>query len=83
MAEFNYMTNAGLYTGRKLRGANVAPRYKRFDTAAEAVRFAVEDLTGSQLQGSVLEVEEARFDGRQIRSLYDAPGYPFPRRHEG
>ncbi|MCL6708310.1 hypothetical protein M8R20_15020 [Pseudomonas sp. R2.Fl] len=83
MADFDYMTTAGLYAGKKHRGGNVSPRYKRFDTAAEAVRFAIEDLPGSQLQGSVLEVDEARFDGKQIRKLYDAPGYPFPRRRQG
>lgn len=83
MAEFDYMTTAGLYAGRKQRGGNVRPRYQRFDTAAEAVQFAIENLADSQLLGSVLEVEEARFDGRQIRGLYDAPGYPLPRRQKG
>jgi hypothetical protein len=80
MADFDYHRTAGLYAGKSHRGGNVRPRYRRFETAAEAVRFAIEDLPGSQLPGSVLEVEEARFEGQQIRKLYDAPGYPFPRR---
>lgn len=79
VAEFNYMTGAGLYVGRRSRGSS-GPRYKRFETAAEAVRFAIEDMPGSQLRDSMLEVDESQFDDRQIRMLYDAPGYPFSRR---
>ncbi len=34
MAEFDYMIEAGLYTGKTLR-SSCGPRYKRFETAAE------------------------------------------------
>lgn len=78
MTEFNYMTGAGLYAGKRYRGSSVL-RYKRFDTAAEAVRFAIEEMPDSQLRGCVLEVDEIRFDDGQIRMLYDAPGYPLAR----
>lgn len=79
MAEFNYTIEAGLYTGKTLRSSR-GPRYRRFETAAEALRFAMEEMPGSQLRGCVLEVNEARFDERQIRVLYDAPAYPLSRR---
>lgn len=79
MAEFNYTIEAGLYTGKTLRNSR-GPRYRRFETAAEALRFAMEEMPGSQLRGCVLEVNEARFDERQIRVLYDAPAYPLSRR---
>ncbi len=81
MAEFDYMIEAGLYTGKTLRSSR-GPRYKRFETAAEAVRFAMEDLPGPQLRGCVMEVNEARFDEKQIRMLYDAPAYPLSRREK-
>ena len=81
MAEFDYMIEAGLYTGKTLRSSR-GPRYRRFETAAEAVRFAMEDLPGPQLRGCVLEVNEARFDERQIRMLYDAAAYPLSRREK-
>jgi len=79
VADFDYKTEAGLYAGKRYQGSS-GPRYKRFETAAEAVRFAIEDMPGSQLRGSVLEVDEARFDDTQIRRLYDAPEFPLSRR---
>jgi len=37
-------------------------------------------MPGAQQLGSLLEVDEARFEYGQIRALYDAPGYPLHRR---
>ena len=56
--------------------------YKRFDTVAEALRFAIEVMPASLLRGSILEVEEARFDSTQIQRLYDAGDYPLQRRDQ-
>jgi hypothetical protein len=53
--------------------------YRRFESVAEAVRFAIEEMPASLLRGSVLEVDETRLDGAQIRRLYDAQEYPLTR----
>ncbi|NTJ66504.1 hypothetical protein G6M49_27495 [Agrobacterium rhizogenes] len=79
MTQFNYTVGAGLYSGKTMRGSSRL-RYRRFETVAEALRFAVEDMPGAQQRGSVLEVDEARFDHTQIRALYDALDYPLSRR---
>ena len=48
MTRFDYRAPAELFTGRSARGARPM-RYHRFDTGAEAVRFAIETLPSDQL----------------------------------
>lgn len=54
-------------------------RYHRFDTLAEAVRFAQEELSASQRDGALIEADEIRYTGAEIAALYDAAGSPLPR----
>jgi hypothetical protein len=42
----------------------------------------IEEMPASWLAGSYLEVNEQRFEGGDIRSLYDAEAYPLPRQVE-
>lgn len=53
-------------------------RYRRFDTLAEAVRFAM-DLPAAERAGALIEADEIRYLGAEIVALYDAAGYPLPR----
>jgi hypothetical protein len=78
MAPFDYGTFAELYPSRN-RKTNRPIGYRRFDTAAEAVRYAIEEMPRELLLGAVLEVDERRFDAAGIRRLYDSANYPLPR----
>jgi hypothetical protein len=78
VATFDYNAEAGLYPCKTM-GRATRVRYKRFASVAEALRFAIEGMPVSQLRGSILEVEEARYDGMQMRNLYEASDYPLPR----
>ena len=75
---FDYGASAEFFM-RRTRTAKRGPTYKRFDTAAEAVRFVVEELPAAVLTGAYLLVAETRFDVEEIRSLYESTGYPLPR----
>jgi len=75
---FDYGVSAELFMSRS-RAAKRRPKYKRFDSAAEAVRFVVEELPAAVLPGTYLLIAETRFDVEKIRYLYQSPGYPLPR----
>ena len=76
---FDYNGPAEVFAGRSQRGPRPM-RYQRFDTGAEALRFAIEILPPANLLGAILESNERRYWHSEIRKLYDAPGYPFPRK---
>jgi hypothetical protein len=53
--------------------------YRRFARAADAIRFAIEDLPSQFLTGTYLEVDEVRYQHSEIRGLYESADYPLPR----
>lgn len=68
----------------KSRGSSPRPvTYHRFASCAEAIRFAIEELPADVLFGTVLEIDDHRFDAKQIRRLYDSERYPLQRRITG
>jgi hypothetical protein len=80
MAEFDYSTEAELFPTRFRKSRRQPIGYRRFSRAADAIRFAMEELPPEQLVGAYLEVDEERYDGKAIRRLYESADYPMPRR---
>jgi hypothetical protein len=80
MARFDYACPAELFPSRRNLRSTRAVTYRRFATAGEAIRYAIEVLPSGAFLGTYLEVNEERFDSGAIRRLYEAAEYPLARR---
>jgi hypothetical protein len=81
MVEFDYDAAAELFPTRRRSLGRQSFGYKRFAQAAQAIRFAMEDLPPECLVGAFLEVDEERYGGDEIRRLYQSAEYPLTRRN--
>jgi hypothetical protein len=74
MPPVDYDAPAELFLAK--RAKNGRKNYQRFTTAAEASRYAVEDLRTPKAFGTWLQVGDERFNSSEIQRLYDADDYP-------
>jgi hypothetical protein len=71
---FDYTAPAELFLAKPMKGSRT--KYWRFSTAAEAIRYAVEDLRMPRAFGAWLQVGDERFNSVEIQRLYEADDYP-------
>jgi hypothetical protein len=74
MSSFDYNAPAELSLSKPAKGSRT--KYRRFATAAEALRYAVEDLRKPKAFGAWLEVGDERFSSTEIQRLYEPADYP-------
>ena len=79
-ATFDYGVPAELFMAKRKAGARQPLRYRRFATAAEAIRFAIEELPAIRAPGAWMQVGDQRFDGDDIQRLYESDDFPLQRR---
>jgi hypothetical protein len=78
---FDYSTEAELFSaGKSQKSRRQQLGYRRFARAADAIRFAMEELPVQLLVGTYLEVDEERYEFKEIRRLYESADYPLARR---
>jgi hypothetical protein len=76
MAAFDFTAPAELFPSHSKGFKRKVVTYKRFDTAAGAIRYAIEELDPALLSHAVLQVEDERFEVDAIKALYASPDYP-------
>jgi len=74
----DYAARAEVFVAKRY-AKTASAQYKRFNSASEAIRYCIEELPEQALNGSFLEVNEHRFEGRAIKALYANDAYPLPR----
>ena len=79
MDRFDYTAPAELFPSRNRKIASKV-KYRRFDRAADAIRFAMEELPEPLLLGATIEIDERRLGHQDIRSLYESEHYPLKKR---
>jgi hypothetical protein len=79
MSSFDYESEAGLFSVKGVKFKQKHLGYRRFEHAAEAIRFAVEELPSEILRAASLEADDAVYVGWEIRKLYDSEEYPLQR----
>jgi hypothetical protein len=67
---FDYNARAELFLAK--RTGSSRDNYRRFATAAEAIRYAVETLRTPKAFGAWLQVRDERFNSTEIERLYEA-----------
>ena len=83
MISFDYSSEAVLFSTRNQKSGRYPLGYRRFTRAADAIRFAIEEISPAHLLGACLEVSEERYSSEGIRRLYESNNYPLTRRATG
>ncbi|MCS6761710.1 MAG: hypothetical protein MO846_06840 [Candidatus Devosia symbiotica] len=79
MTQFDFQAPAALFLGSDWHAA-VAQGPRTFRTAAQALRFAIEEAAPVSLKGASLELNGQRYSNDKIIWLYRSPDYPLPRK---
>jgi hypothetical protein len=76
MGKFDYDAPAELFASVGGMRSKGGVRYLRFDSAAQAIQHAIEQIPLAQRGRSVLEVGEERYEAATIQKLYVSTEYP-------
>jgi hypothetical protein len=81
MTNQDYLAHAELFLGSDRKIA-VAQGSRGFRTAANALRFAIEEAAPVSLRGAQLRIGERRFGRADMLALYNSRRYPLVRKND-
>jgi hypothetical protein len=79
MTPFDYGSKIEVFLGRHKKWQTPSLNYRRFASAAEGIRFVIEELPSERLRGTYAKIGEVRLDHNKISELYNHPDYPLAR----
>jgi hypothetical protein len=79
MSDFNYLARAELFLGSDWDTATSSGA-RVFRRAANALRFAFEEVAPVSLRGARMRIGERQFAGHELSALYASHHYPLPRK---
>lgn len=77
--KFTFGAPAEIYSSGGSRARKGPMSYRRFQSSAEAIRFAVEELPQNLQRGTAMEVGDDRFEFAAIQAFYERDDYPLQR----
>ena len=75
MSKVDFNAPAELFPSRNRKVVSKI-KYRRFEHAVDAIRYAVEELPEPLLLGAFIEINEERLGHKDIRALYDSENFP-------
>jgi hypothetical protein len=79
MASFDYTAKIEVFLSRHKKWQTPAHNYRRFASAAEGIRFIIEELPSERFRGTYVKIGDDRLDHIKISELYNHPDYPLAR----
>lgn len=79
MDQFDYAEPAEVFASRDGAARRGPVIYRRFDSAADAIQYAMEELSPEFASGTFLEAGDLRLCYAQIKSLYEDSAFPLSR----
>ena len=81
MDTFDFSAPAELFPSRNRKVASKI-KYRRFDKAADAIRFAIEEMPEPLLLGATIQIDDQRLGHQDIRALYESERYPLKKKKQ-
>ena len=80
MPHFNFAAPAEVFATSGRHGRSRFMIYRKFPTAAEAVKHVMESLEGFAQKSAIVETDDERFSSVDIAAIYESSSYPLRRK---